>query len=101
MKDASFLSRVSHPNLRRIWRPRARRRRHRALAETDRGLDPDCVSSKVGNLPASRFAVDAYVWFMRQEPLLPAVAPSLTELSAPKDPRTAYRWPSGQLRFRQ
>jgi pyrroloquinoline-quinone synthase len=35
-------------------------------------------------LPATRFAVDAYVAFVREKPLLEAVAASLTELFAPK-----------------
>ena len=48
------------------------------------GLDPEYVSSAKGVLPATRFAVDAYVRFVRDEPLLPAVASSLTELFAPK-----------------
>jgi pyrroloquinoline-quinone synthase len=34
-------------------------------------------------LPATRFAVDAYVRFVRERPLLEAVAASLTELFAP------------------
>ncbi|MCG5480941.1 MAG: pyrroloquinoline quinone biosynthesis protein C, partial [Ensifer alkalisoli] len=37
-----------------------------------------------GVLPATRFAVDAYVSFVREKPLLEAVASSLTELFAPK-----------------
>jgi pyrroloquinoline-quinone synthase len=35
-------------------------------------------------LPATRFAVDAYVRFVRDEPLLDAVASSLTELFSPR-----------------
>jgi len=35
-------------------------------------------------LPATRFAVDAYVRFVRDMPLLDAVASSLTEMFAPK-----------------
>ena len=34
-------------------------------------------------MPATKFAVDAYIRFVRDEPLLPAVASSLTELFAP------------------
>jgi pyrroloquinoline-quinone synthase len=37
-----------------------------------------------GALPATRFAVEAYVRFVREEPLVVAVASSLTELFAPK-----------------
>ncbi|MEX0286048.1 MAG: pyrroloquinoline-quinone synthase PqqC [Paracoccaceae bacterium] len=94
MKDAAFLSRVSDSNLRRIWRSRIEDHDGREansggiwrwlrLAEGV-GLDPDYVASARGVLPATRFAVDAYVRFVRDEPLLPAVASSLTELFAPK-----------------
>ena len=94
MKDAAFMSRVSDPNLRRIWRSRIEDHdgtepgtggiaRWLKLAEGV-GLDPDYVSSEVGILPATKFAVDAYVRFVRDMPLLPAVASSLTELFAPK-----------------
>ena len=48
------------------------------------GLDPDYVASRQGVLPATRFAVDAYVRFVREKTLLEAVASSLTELFAPK-----------------
>lgn len=94
MKDAAFMSRVSDPDLRRAWRSRIEDHDGRApgeggiarwlkLAEAV-GLDPDYVASEVGILPATRFAVDAYVHFVREEPLLPAMASSLTELFAPK-----------------
>lgn len=93
MKDAAFLSRVEDSNLRRIWRSRIEDHdgtdegtggivRWLKLAEGV-GLDPDYVSSARGVLPATRFAVDAYVRYVREEPLLPAVASSLTELFAP------------------
>ncbi|WP_299750641.1 pyrroloquinoline-quinone synthase PqqC [uncultured Tateyamaria sp.] len=93
MKDAAFMSRVSDPNLRRAWRSRIEDHdgsapgeggiaRWLKLAEGV-GLHPDYVASEVGILPATRFAVDAYVRFVRDEPLLPAVASSLTELFAP------------------
>ncbi|MGH1458331.1 MAG: pyrroloquinoline-quinone synthase PqqC [Paracoccaceae bacterium] len=93
MKDAAFMSRVSDPDLRRAWRSRIEDhdggvdggggiRRWLKLAEGV-GLDPDYVASEVGILPATRFAVDAYVRYVRDEPLLPAMASSLTELFAP------------------
>jgi len=41
------------------------------------------VRSTEGVLPATRFAVDAYVRFVRDKSLLEAVASSLTELFAP------------------
>lgn len=93
MKDAAFMSRVSDPALRRAWRSRIED--HDGSAEDEGGiarwlklaegvgLDPEYVASEVGILPATRFAVDAYVRFVRDEPLLPAVASSLTELFAP------------------
>ena len=48
------------------------------------GLDPDYVRSEDGILPATKFAVDAYVRFVRDRTLLEAIASSLTELFAPK-----------------
>lgn len=47
------------------------------------GLDSDYVESAVGILPATRFAVDAYVHFVRDKSPLEAIASSLTELFAP------------------
>ncbi|RJE82260.1 pyrroloquinoline-quinone synthase PqqC [Paracoccus onubensis] len=94
MKDAAFMSRVDDPALRRRWRKRIEDhdggveegggiRRWLALARAV-GLDPDYVAGGTGILPATRFAVDAYVRFVRDMPLLDAVAASLTELFAPK-----------------
>lgn len=94
MKDAVFLSRVEDPRLRRIWRSRIEDHdgtdtheggieRWLRLAQAV-GLDPDYVASGVGVMPATRFAVDAYVAYVREKPLLQAVAASLTELFAPK-----------------
>ena len=94
MKDAAFMSRVEDPALRRAWRSRIEDhdgtesneggiRRWLRLAEAV-GLDPDYVASCCGVMPATRFAVDAYVRFVREATLLEAVAASLTELFAPK-----------------
>ena len=94
MKDAAFMSRVEDPDLRRAWRSRIEDhdgtetneggiRRWLRLAEAG-GLDPDYVASCDGVLPATKFAVDAYVRFVRDKTLLEAVAASLTELFAPK-----------------
>ena len=47
------------------------------------GLDTAYVESTEGILPATRFAVEAYVTFVRERTLLEAVASSLTELFAP------------------
>ena len=93
MKDAAFLSRVEDAALRREWRRRIED--HDGTDEEDGGiarwlhlctgvgLDIDYVRSTAGVLPATRFAVDAYVRFVRDAPLLDAVASSLTELFAP------------------
>ena len=94
MKDAAFLSRCSDPQMRREWRSRIEDhdggvdqggglRRWLKLAEAV-GLDPDYVASGRGVLPATQFAVDAYIRYVRDMPLLQAVASSLTELFAPK-----------------
>ncbi len=94
IKDAAFMSRVEDPALRREWRSRIED--HDGHGENEGGierwlrladavgLDRDYVASKQGVLPATKFAVDAYVRFVREKPLLEAVAASLTELFAPK-----------------
>ncbi len=48
------------------------------------GLDRDYVISMKGALPATKFAVESYVTFVREQPITVAVASSLTELFAPK-----------------
>ena len=94
MKDAAFMSRVEDPALRRAWRSRIEDhdgsdendggiKRWLRLAEAV-GLDPDYVASTDGVLAGTKFAVDAYVRFVREKTLLEAVASSLTELFAPK-----------------
>lgn len=94
MKDAAFMSRCTDPDIRREWRSRIEDhdgdigegggiRCWLKLAEAV-GLDPDYVASGRGILPATQFAVDAYVHYVREKPLLLAVASSLTELFAPK-----------------
>lgn len=94
MKDAAFMSRSDDPQLRRAWRRRIEDhdggieegggiRRWLKLAEAV-GLDPDYVASTRGVLAGTRFAVDAYVHFVREKPMLEAVASSLTEMFAPK-----------------
>lgn len=92
-KDAALLSRVPDRDFRREWI--ARMLDHdgyageeggieRWLMLTDAlGLDRDLVVSTGSALPATRFAVEAYVRFVRDEPLVVAVASSLTELFAP------------------
>jgi pyrroloquinoline-quinone synthase len=93
-KDAALVSRVMDRDLRRIWRQRIADHDggggeeggiERWLVLTDAlGLDRDYVISMEGALPATRFAVEAYVRFVREEPLIAAIASSLTELFAPK-----------------
>jgi len=46
------------------------------------GCQTTCVPRR-GLLPATRFAVDAYVHFVREKTLLEAIASSLTELFSP------------------
>ena len=93
MKDAALISRVEDPALRREWRGRIADHdgsapgdggieRWLVLAEGV-GLDRAYVMSSAGVLAATRFAVDAYVRFVRERPLVEAVASSLTELFAP------------------
>jgi len=92
-KDAAILSRMSDPALRREWRKRVID--HDGETEGDGGiarwlhltsalgLDRDFVISTQGILPATRFAVEAYVHFCRDRTLLEAIASSLTELFSP------------------
>jgi pyrroloquinoline-quinone synthase len=92
-KDATLLARLPTTELRREWRRRlidhdgagdAPGGVERWLALTDGlGLDRDYVVSLAGLLPATRFAVDAYVHFVRDRSLLEAVASSLTEMFSP------------------
>lgn len=92
-KDATLLARLPTPELRREWRRRLEDHDgdsgrpggvERWLKLTDGlGLDRGYVVSLSGLLPATRFAVDAYVAFVRERSLLEAVASSLTEMFSP------------------
>ena len=92
-KDAALMSRVTDRELRREWVHRILDHDgasgeeggiERWLVLTDAlGLQRDYVISMEGALPATRFAVEAYVNFVRERSLLEAVASSLTELFAP------------------
>jgi pyrroloquinoline-quinone synthase len=92
-KDAALMSRVLNRDLRREWVQRILDHDgaggeeggiERWLVLTDAlGLDRAYVTSMEGALPATRFAVEAYVAFVRERPLVEAVASSLTELFAP------------------
>jgi coenzyme PQQ biosynthesis protein C len=93
VKDASLMARLYDPQLRRIWRQRIVD--HDGEADGDGGIERwlrltdgldlprDYVISTRGVLPATRFAVEAYVHFVRERPLLEAIASSLTELFSP------------------
>ncbi len=93
VKDAYLLARLPTSALRREWRRRIEdhdgdgikaggMERWIRLAEGV-GLDRSLVESTDAILPATRFAVDAYVHFVRDRTLLEAVASSLTELFSP------------------
>jgi coenzyme PQQ biosynthesis protein C len=94
IKDASLIARCDDPAVRREWRSRLVDHDGegedgggiaRWLRLTDGlGLDRDYVVSLRGLLPATRFAVDAYVRFVREKTLLEAIASSLTEMFSPQ-----------------
>lgn len=93
MKDAILMARLPTVAERREWRRRIEDHdgtvgkaggieRWLVLAEGV-GLDRALVESASQILPETRFAVDAYVHFVRDRSLLEAVASSLTELFSP------------------
>ena len=95
IKDATILARMDSVELRRVWRqrivdhdgeigdaPEGGLRRWLALTD-GLGLDRDYVTSMKGALPATRFACDAYVHYVRSGTLLEAIASSLTEMFSP------------------
>jgi coenzyme PQQ biosynthesis protein C len=93
VKDASLIGRCNDPAVRREWRSRLVD--HDGAVEGDGGiarwlkltdglgLEREFVTSLRGLLPATRFAVEAYVHFVREKTLLEAIASSLTELFSP------------------
>jgi len=92
-KDAVLMARLPSAAQRREWRRRIEDHdgdgdalggieRWLKLAEGV-GLDRALVESAAAILPETRFAVDAYVHFVRDRSLLEAIASSLTELFAP------------------
>ena len=93
IKDAIVLTRLSDAEDRRQWRKRIED--HDGLKPGDGGIERwlkltdslgfprDYVESTAGILPATRFAVDAYVAFVRDKSPVEAVASSLTELFSP------------------
>jgi pyrroloquinoline-quinone synthase len=92
-KDAAFMSRVHDRDLRREWVHRILD--HDGTGDDEGGIDrwliltdglglPRAyVTSRRGALPATKFAVEAYVRFVVEQPLVVAVASSLSELFAP------------------
>jgi coenzyme PQQ biosynthesis protein C len=94
IKDASLIARLDNPALRRAWRQRLVD--HDGESDGDGGIErwlrlceslgfdrADVVAFR-GVLPATRFAVGAYVAFVRERPLLEATASSLTEIFSPQ-----------------
>jgi pyrroloquinoline-quinone synthase len=93
LKDASLIGRADDLALRREWIGRivdhdgaqpgeGGIERWLTLAEGV-GLDRAYVASCAGVLPATRFACEAYIRFVREKSLLEGVASSLTEMFAP------------------
>jgi pyrroloquinoline-quinone synthase len=93
MKDCALMARITDQELRREWSQRVfdhdgtregqggiARWLHLCVAT---GLDETMVRREAGILPATRFAVDAYVHFVSERTLLEAIASSLTELFSP------------------
>ena len=93
IKDATLIARCEDSAVRREWRSRLVD--HDGEREDDGGiarwltlidglgLDRDYVMSLQGLLPSTRFAVEAYVLFVREKTLLEAIASSLTEMFSP------------------
>jgi len=92
-KDASIMARLDDPDTRRIWRQRVvdhdgERPGEGGIARwlaltSGLDLERDYVTSTRGALPATRFAVEAYIHFVSERPILEAIASSLTELFSP------------------
>jgi coenzyme PQQ biosynthesis protein C len=92
-KDAIIVSRLPDAESRRIWRQRLVDHDGEEAGDggiarwlrlaTGVGLERYYVESTNGVLPITRFAVDAYVNFVRNKTLLEAVASSLTEMFSP------------------
>jgi pyrroloquinoline-quinone synthase len=93
-KDAALMARLEDRSLRREWAHRLVD--HDGVEGGDEGgtarwlrltdglkLDRSYVVSQAGALPATRFAVEAYVRFVYERSPLEAIASSLTELFAP------------------
>ena len=92
-KDLTLMARINDVNLRLEWRSRVIDHEgdidgsggiSRYLQLCERlNLDINYVKSCEGLLPATKFAVDAYVNFVESKSLLEGIASSLTEIYAP------------------
>ncbi len=92
-KDCALMANMEQKEMRLEWRQRYFD--HDGLGEDEGGierwlkltdalgLDRDYVMSTDGILSATRHAVEAYIHFVRDKPLLEGIASSLTELFAP------------------
>ncbi len=92
-KDNALMSRMADRELRLEWRNRYFE--HDGIGEDEGGIERwlhltdalglsrDYVKSTKGILPGTRFAVDAYLHFVRDHSVLEGIASSLTELFAP------------------
>jgi pyrroloquinoline-quinone synthase len=116
IKDASILARTEDSDFRRAWRKRiidhdgdgtkpGGIEKWLRLVEAT-GLRAEDAIRGEGILPATRYAVDAYVHFVRSRTFLEAVASSLTELFSGKlivlrmdRLRQHYPWLSGGLDY--
>jgi pyrroloquinoline-quinone synthase len=93
IKDALLISKSEDPAFRRRWIRRIHdhdgvEEGQGGLAQWERlaagvGVDVARLRAHADVLPAVRFACDAYVTFVRERPLLEAVASSLTEFFSP------------------
>ncbi len=111
IKDAIVLTRFTDAEDRRQWRKRIED--HDGLKPGDGGIERwlkltdslgfprDYVESTAGILPATRFAVDAYVTLVRDRSPLEAVASSLTRIVFAEHHRRTHVGHAGELRLRQ
>jgi pyrroloquinoline-quinone synthase len=93
VKDALIIAKSEDPNFRRIWLRRIQDHDGQQDGEGGLalwlelargvGLDADEVKDFRSVLPGVRLVCDEYVQFVRESPILEAVASSLTELFAP------------------
>lgn len=93
IKDLTLMARMPDPDLRRTWSQRVVEHdgpndgqggiNHWLHLCERLGFSREDVLAERGILPATRFAVDAYINFVRERSLLEAIASSLTEMFSP------------------